>query len=72
MKGDKVQVLNNSPLCYEINKDSFTVNDRLDAWFFLPRFITLLEALKNTNFETCKIGDKKISLKVLRYILEFI
>jgi len=60
-----MQVLNNSPLCYEINKDSFTVNDRLDAWFFLPRFITLLEALKNTNFETCKIGDKKISLKVI-------
>jgi len=65
IKGDKMQILNKKPLCYEVDKDLFVVNDRLDTWFFLPHFITLLEVFKETNFEICKIGDKKISLKLI-------
>lgn len=60
-----MKVINKKPLCYEVDKDLFMVNDRLDTWFFLPHFISLLETFKETNFKVYKIGDKKISLKVI-------
>jgi len=65
LKSTKVQVLSQEPLCFVIDRDLLDLDNRLDTWFFHPRFTPLLEALAATKFEVLEIGDTRISSRVV-------
>ncbi len=59
-----MQILTEKPLCFELDGKYIAHRERMDVYFFLPKFIEYESKLTKTKFPLVPLGDKKISIKV--------
>ena len=58
-----MEVLDKQPLCFEIEKREMFEYDRMDVFFFHPRFIELDALLKRSKFPLKKLSEMAILIK---------
>lgn len=58
-----MEVLAENPLCFEIKKKEMFEYDRMDVFFFHPRFIELDALLKRSKYPLKKLSDMAIVIK---------
>ena len=59
-----MEILKENPLCFELDRRYIERQERMDVYFFLPKFIEYESKLKESKFPLVPLGDKKISVKI--------
>jgi restriction endonuclease S subunit len=59
-----MEILKKNPLCFELHRRYIEHQERMDVYFFLPKFIEYESKLKECKFPLVSLGDKKISIKI--------
>jgi len=65
MSGEEIHLFEERPLCFGVDGRVVVSEDRLDTWYFHPRFAGLLDRLEKSGFKVYSIGEQEVSSKVV-------